>query len=59
MIGGVAVDALTLIPATPAADVGLTREVTELSTATHSPMRGHDGATLVRNVEFSNVQLQN
>jgi len=61
VIGGVAVDALTLIPATPAADVGLTREVIELSTATHLPMRalGYDGATLVRNVEFSNVQLQN
>ncbi len=60
VIGGVAVDAVTLIPTEPAADVGLTREVIELSTATHLPMRvlGYDGVTLVRNVEFSNVQLQ-
>jgi hypothetical protein len=37
----------------------LTREVIELSTATHFPMSilGYDGPMLVRKIEFSNVEL--
>jgi hypothetical protein len=59
VINGVATDAVTLIHADPAADAGLTREVIELSTATHFPMRilGYDGPMLVRKIEFSNVEL--
>jgi hypothetical protein len=60
VIDGVAVNALTLIPAAPAADAGLTREVVELSAVTHLPMRvlGYEGSTLVRKVDFSNIKLQ-
>jgi hypothetical protein len=60
VIDGVAVNAVTLIPAGVAYDGGLTREVVELSTVTHLPMRvlGYDGSTLVRKVDFSNVKVQ-
>jgi hypothetical protein len=60
VIDGVAVNAVTLIPAGSAADAGLTREVVELSAVTHLPMRvlGYDGSTLVRKVDFSNIKLQ-
>ena len=58
-IDGVPSDAVTLIPSAPAADAALTREVVEISTATHLPMRvlGYDGKTLVRKVEFSNLTM--
>jgi hypothetical protein len=60
VINGVAVNAVTLIPAGSASDAGLTREVVELSTVTHLPMRvlGYDGSTLVRRIDFSNIKLQ-
>jgi hypothetical protein len=59
IISGVATEVLTLIPADPSADAGLTREVIELSTATHLPLRilGYEGTMLVRKIEFSNVTL--
>lgn len=58
VIDGVATDAVTVSTA-PADNAGLTREVVELSTSTHVPMRvlGFDGETLVRRIEFSNVVL--
>ncbi len=60
VIDGVAVNAVTLIPAGSASDAGLTREVVELSSVTHLPMRvlGYDGSTLVRKIDFSNIKLQ-
>jgi hypothetical protein len=56
MVDGVAANALTLIPSS---DAGLTREVVQMSAATHLPMRvlGYDGPTLVSNVGFSNIKL--
>lgn len=58
-IDGVAVNAITLIPSTSTEDAGLTREVLELSAATHLPMRllGYEGSTLVRKIDLSNIQL--
>jgi hypothetical protein len=60
VIDGVAVNAVTLIPAGSVTDAGLTREVVELSTLTHLPLRvlGYEGSTLVRRIDFSNVKLQ-
>ena len=57
---GVKADVITLSPADPAHDGGLTREVVELSQTTHLPLRvlGYEGAQLVRKVEFSKVTLQ-
>lgn len=57
-INGVAAEAVTLIPS-KADDAGLTREVVELSTITHLPMRilGFDGMTLVRRIDFTNVNV--
>lgn len=58
-IDGVAADAVTLIPAASPANVGLTREVVDLSTITHLPMRvfGFDGSMLVLRIDFSKVVL--
>ena len=39
VIDGVATDAVALVPADPAADAGLSREVVELSEVTHLPVR--------------------
>jgi hypothetical protein len=39
VIGGVATEAVTLMPAKPATDAALTREVIEISTKTHLPKR--------------------
>jgi hypothetical protein len=60
VIAGVATNAVTLAPAGSSTDAGLTREVVELSAATHLPMRvlGYEGSALVRDVEFSKVKLQ-
>jgi hypothetical protein len=57
-IDGVAANALTLIPSA-SADAGLTREVVEMSAATHLPIRvlGYDGPALVSSVGFSNIKL--
>jgi hypothetical protein len=59
VIGGVATDAVRLGSTAPAGNAGLTREVVELSTVTHLPVRvlGYAGETLVRRIEFSNVTL--
>lgn len=59
VIDGVPTDAVTLIPASPAINAGLTREVIEISRTTHFPMRvlGYQGRTLVRKIDYSNVKL--
>ncbi|HTW86223.1 MAG TPA: hypothetical protein VMD91_19280 [Candidatus Sulfotelmatobacter sp.] len=59
-IGGVSTDAVSLTPADPAADGGLTREVVEIATTTHLPLRirGYEGTTLVRQIDFANVALK-
>ena len=56
-IDGVAADAVTLIPSASPSDSGLSREVVDLSTITHLPIRvlGFDGPTLVIRIDFSNV----
>lgn len=60
VIDGVATDAVSLIPTSPAADAGLTYETIEISKMTHFPMRvvGYEGRTLVRRVDYSNVKLE-
>lgn len=59
VIDGVTTDKVTLVPSHPLADGNLTREVIEISTATHFPSRiyGYEGRTLVRTIEFSNIRL--
>jgi outer membrane lipoprotein-sorting protein len=51
--------ALVLTPAAPTLSEGLSREVVEISEATHVPTRvlGYEGPSLVRKVEFSNVEI--
>jgi hypothetical protein len=60
VIDGVPTDAVTLVPASAGADAGLTREIVELSTATHLPVRviGYADTQLVRKVDFSNVKVE-
>ncbi|MGB8205347.1 MAG: hypothetical protein WCE83_11770 [Candidatus Baltobacteraceae bacterium] len=52
--------AVTLVPSSPAADAGLTQEVIDISTLTNLPIRvlGYDGATLVRQIDFSNIRIE-
>jgi outer membrane lipoprotein-sorting protein len=59
-IGGVATDAVTLIPTKSATDTGLTREIVDISRTTHLPVAvlGYAGQTLVRTVDFSNVKVE-
>jgi outer membrane lipoprotein-sorting protein len=59
-IGGVSIDAVTLMPSDPVANAGLTREIVALSSSTHLPVQvlGYDGATLVRQIDFSKVTLE-
>ena len=60
LIGGVATEAVKLIPTPSVSDAGLTHEVVDISEKTHFPMRvlGYDGGTLVRRIDFSNVKLE-
>ncbi len=59
-IDGVATDEVTLVPTNAVIDTGLTLEVVDLSTVTHLPVRltGYEGTTLVRTIDFSNVDLR-
>ena len=59
VINGVATEAVTLIPTHPSADANLTREVIEISTTTHFPLRilGYEGPTLVRKIDIADVRL--
>ncbi len=58
-IDGSAANALTMMSTGSAANRGLTREVVEMSVATHLPLLvlGYNGLTLVSYVGFSNVKL--
>lgn len=58
-IGDLNTIAVTLTPADPAADGGYTREVLELSPATHLPLRilGYEGPLLVRKIDFSDLKI--
>jgi outer membrane lipoprotein-sorting protein len=60
VIGGGATDTVTLMLTTPASDTGLTLEVVEISKTTHFPVRmlGYAGKTLVRRIDFANVNLE-
>lgn len=57
-IAGTPTQAVSLVPSDPAADAGLSREVIEFSPATQLPIRvkGYEGTTLVRKIDFSDVQ---
>lgn len=54
------INTLTLVPTASEAHTGLTREVVQMSAATHLPMRvlGYTGSTVVSNIGFSNIKLQ-
>jgi hypothetical protein len=60
LIGGVATEAVKLIPTASVSDAGLTHEVVDISERTHFPMRvlGYDRGMLVRRIDFSNVALE-
>ena len=57
-IAGTPTQALSLVPKDPAVDAGLSREIIDISTATQFPIRieGYEGTTLVRKIDFSDVQ---
>jgi hypothetical protein len=57
-IAGITIQALSLVPSDPAVDAGLSREIIDISTATQLPIRveGYEGTTLVRKIDFSDVQ---
>ena len=59
VIDGVATESVTLVPTSPPADADLTREVIEISSATHFPLRilGYEGATLVRKIDIAEVRF--
>jgi len=54
------INTLTLVPSASEARTGLTREVVEMSAATHLPVRvlGYTGSTVVSNIGFLNIKLQ-
>lgn len=60
MILGIPTEAVTFIPTSSVADSGLSREIVDLSTISHLPLRllGYEGKTLVRQVDFSNIALE-
>jgi hypothetical protein len=60
VIDGVDTEAVTLLPTSSVGDTGLTREIVDISTVTHTPARvlGYDGPTLVRQIDFSKVNLK-
>lgn len=59
VIGGVSTESVTFVPASPPADADLTREVIEISTLTHFPLRilGFDGPTLVRKIDIADTHF--
>ena len=58
-IDGVPTESVTLVPTSPSDDADLTREVIELSTATHFPLRilGYEGSTLVRKIDIADAHF--
>jgi len=59
VIGGATTESVTLVPTSPSADANLTREVIEISTTTHFPLRilGYTGPTLVRKIDIADVHF--
>jgi outer membrane lipoprotein-sorting protein len=57
---GIPTETVTLVPSSPLADTGLTSESIEFAVPTGLPLRvlGYEGATLVRQIDFSNIKLQ-
>jgi outer membrane lipoprotein-sorting protein len=57
-IAGTPTQMLSLVPAEPATDAGLSREVIAISTVTQLPIQieGYDGSTLVSKIDFSDIQ---
>lgn len=53
-------EAVTLVPNSPVADTGLTREVVDVAVPTGLPLRilGYEGNTLVRQIDLSNIILR-
>ncbi len=60
-VQGTPTQVVSLVPSDPAVDAGLTRESIVISTATQLPIRieGYEGATLVRKIDFTDVQPVN
>jgi hypothetical protein len=58
--GGDGSNALAIKPAIPATCAGLSQEIIEISKTTHVPTRvlGYEGPVLVREVDFSNVKIE-
>jgi hypothetical protein len=58
-IDGVPTESVTLVPKSPSTDANLTREVIEISSTTHFPLRilGYTGPTLVRKIDIDDVHL--
>jgi hypothetical protein len=59
VIEGVPTQAVAIVPTSALANTGLTLEIVDLSSTTYMPVRvlGYDGATLVRQVDFTNTKL--
>ncbi len=59
-IGDIAAQSISLTPQNSSLDAGFTREVIDISTATHFPVRvqGYDGTTLVRQIVFSDIKIK-
>jgi len=59
VIDGVATEKVTLVPTSPPADANLTREVIEISTTTHFPLRilGYEGSSLVRKIDIADTRF--
>ena len=59
VIDGMSTESVTLVPASPSADANLTREVIEISTMTHFPLRilGFAGTTLVRKIDIADTHF--
>jgi hypothetical protein len=59
VIEGVPTQAVAIVPTSALANTGLTLEIVDLSSTTYMPARvlGYDGATLVRQVDFTNTKL--
>lgn len=58
-VRGEATEAVTLVPKHATTDGGFTREILQISTTSHLPMRvlGYEGSTLVRQIDFSHITL--
>jgi hypothetical protein len=59
MILGIPSEAVTLVPASSASNMGLTHEIVDISAMNALPVRvlGYEGETLVRQVDFSNIKV--